>query len=572
MRYFKQLHPPAFWRFDDQGNGSLSANGQDNWTGSVCTTADLEKEPDAVETDEHWEPLTRTRYFKHLVSATPLNWIFENGKMDHVGEDGFRKSSYVTVQELTEDEKVVETDSTGVPLTKAPSPDSISHPGGVPRQIQVLRAQKAIKDEAHASAPAMPEITGRLLRDFYECQPYGEQIPEELEGLVTAFEGRLDKEEPIWETNQWQALFGCIFRTGVEYTVGQVDNALYDASEEQLVELGLESAPRLMARLTKERDAAVAEIGTLGRQLGESQATAAAMAAALRKFVSAKELWLPDSILPDHEGELVALTGLLTGAEAALSPDAGTAILEALERTREELRGEIVKRDQARGHQARLVTRVRELKEEIAYWQLEAENSREQAQKAATIIAEFQAFPCNASESAALRERLDSPILREIFGTIEDMGGNALADRLWPLCQAWMEQDDATAPAQTGRVEAPKAVYESESSKEHFPHEWRVAIYAFDHGGAIEAAANLIQAWEKGHEPMGSGNYRAPELGRLHNMDCKKVRGEDLTPGRAGRVLDLERQPGIPLEQWENQDAAKRERKRRSGQVEGGEK
>lgn len=491
MRYFKQLHPPAFWRFDDQGNGSLSANGQDNWTGSVCIATDVERDANVIETDEHWEPLSQTRHFRSCTDTVFLR-LNPNRSVEKWLKEAWVETIVLDadhIQKMLDKGILIETDSTGGLLTKAPSPDAINYPGGVPRQIQVLRAQKAIKEEARS------------------------------------------QDDPD------------------------------------------------KATLTRERDAAIAEIGTLGRQLGGSQATVAAMAAALRKFVLAKELWLPDSILPDHEGELVALTGLLTEAEVALAPDAGKGWMSPEEAAELHMQrtsfiswmawliGGWNASPPNWGRLSGYVTDINDDEEVARYLVKSHEHSATQRLREETTKLKAEIYEARA-ESAALREVIEA--IDWIAGSMGDE--RTLRSSLDSIRHRIADFKSRTAPAQTGRVEAPKAAYESESAKEHFPHEWRVAIYAFDHGGAIEAATNLIQAWEKGHEPMGSGNYRAPELGRLHNMDCKKVRGENLTTGRAGRVLDLERQPGIPLEQWENQDAAERERKRRSGQGDGGEK
>lgn len=55
-----------------------------------------------------------------------------------------------------------------------------------------------------------------------------------------------------------------------------------------------------------------------------------------------------------------------------------------------------------------------------------------------------------------------------------------------------------------------------------FKHEWTITIKADELAGAIDAAFNMIKAWQDGSEPIGG---TCPEsMGNAMSYDVKKVR------------------------------------------------
>lgn len=78
----------------------------------------------------------------------------------------------------------------------------------------------------------MAEFLGKLMGGWYECAPYGEQVPKELPKLMTAFlrehTGTDMDEAMAWEIidestpdDSWVRLFECIFLAGSEYALAQ---------------------------------------------------------------------------------------------------------------------------------------------------------------------------------------------------------------------------------------------------------------------------------------------------------------------------------------------------------------
>ncbi len=89
-----------------------------------------------------------------------------------------------------------------------------------------------------------------ILSDWYECAPYGEQIPKDLPKLFAEFcqrHGGKD-EDGMWEAfteaepdDPILKLFECIWRDGAEFAVGRIADAVFDRNEAvlKLVDLRL---------------------------------------------------------------------------------------------------------------------------------------------------------------------------------------------------------------------------------------------------------------------------------------------------------------------------------------------
>ena len=86
--------------------------------------------------------------------------------------------------------------------------------------------------------------------DWYECAPYGEQIPKILDLRISEYlaaNGKTMTPDECWNEmmeseagSPWWQLFECIFVAGMEYAAGKIDGAVYDKDAEALKLIGLE--------------------------------------------------------------------------------------------------------------------------------------------------------------------------------------------------------------------------------------------------------------------------------------------------------------------------------------------
>lgn len=80
--------------------------------------------------------------------------------------------------------------------------------------------------------PTLP-TTEEILGDWYECSPYGEQVPLQLPEFMVAFlkqHGGTMDEEAAWEListaapgSPWLNLFECIFKEGARFAMCALD-------------------------------------------------------------------------------------------------------------------------------------------------------------------------------------------------------------------------------------------------------------------------------------------------------------------------------------------------------------
>ena len=88
---------------------------------------------------------------------------------------------------------------------------------------------------AVAGSSPVPCSPPQILGDWYECAPYGEQVPRDLPDLMIKFlaaNGKATSEEEAWEMiaetdydHPWTLLFECIFCEAVRYTILHLENA-----------------------------------------------------------------------------------------------------------------------------------------------------------------------------------------------------------------------------------------------------------------------------------------------------------------------------------------------------------
>lgn len=76
--------------------------------------------------------------------------------------------------------------------------------------------------------------SGELLGDWYECAPYGEQVPDDLQRLLAQFlteNGKPTDDAEAWciisestPDDTWLKLFECIFAEGARFAMQTLEN------------------------------------------------------------------------------------------------------------------------------------------------------------------------------------------------------------------------------------------------------------------------------------------------------------------------------------------------------------
>jgi len=114
--------------------------------------------------------------------------------------------------------------------------------------------------------PPLTDYINALISEWYECAPYGEQIPNDLPQLLKEFcnrYGNLDAAEILIAFEEAEPddpilnLFECIFSEAAHFTITGLSNAVFDGNEEVLKLIDAKPIAQLereLSAVTKERD------------------------------------------------------------------------------------------------------------------------------------------------------------------------------------------------------------------------------------------------------------------------------------------------------------------------------